>query len=93
MKPGRTSTLDSWITGSAPGMAAGDPSPTREGGVPAPFARFASNRWTTVPNQIVYPTLRVGLGSPAAIFQRLWIASRADELTYCTNPGDRRLAS
>jgi hypothetical protein len=26
------------------------------------------------------PRWRVGLGSPAAIFQRLWIASRADEL-------------
>ena len=37
------------------------------------------------------PRWRVGLGSPAAIFQRLWIASRADELTYCTNHGDRRL--
>jgi len=50
MKLGRTSALDSWIAGSAPGIAAGDPSPTREGGVPTSFARFASNQWTTVPN-------------------------------------------
>ena len=60
MKSGRASTLDSWIAGFAPGIAAGDPSPTREGGVPAPFARFASNQSTTVPNQIVYPTLARG---------------------------------
>ena len=40
MKSARTSTLESWIAGSAPGIAAGDPSPTREGGVPAPFARL-----------------------------------------------------
>jgi len=32
-------------------------------------------------------------GSPAAIFQRLWIAGRADEPTYCTNHGDRRLSA
>jgi len=60
MKSGRTSTLDSWIAGSAPGIAAGDPSPTREGGVLTPFARFASNQWTMVPNQMVYPTLARG---------------------------------
>ena len=35
MKSARTSTLESWIAGSAPGIAAGDQSPTREGGVPA----------------------------------------------------------
>jgi len=55
MKSGHRSTLDSWIAGSAPGIAAGDPSPTREGGVPASFARFASNQWTMVPNQICVP--------------------------------------
>jgi len=60
MKSGRRSKLDSWIAGSAPGIAAGDPSPTREGEVPAPFARFASNPCTTVPNRIVFPTLARG---------------------------------
>jgi len=68
MKLGRASTLDSWIASSAPGIAAGDPSPTREGGVPA---SVASNRWTTVPNRIVYPTLargaRIARGDASAL--------------------------
>jgi len=63
MKSGRTSTLDSWISGSAPGIAAGDPSPTRKGGVPTPFTRFASNQWTTGPEpEASAPLSRVGLG-------------------------------
>jgi len=74
-------------------MAAGDPSPIREGGAPGSFARFASNQWTTVPNQIVYPTLargaRIACGDFPAPLDRQ-PGGRAN-LTYCTNHGDRRL--